>query len=195
MQRSRSRGVGAVIDDEEQLITRARGGDTQAFGDLLRANDAKMRGVAYRLLGDQNAMDDVLQDAYLKAFRSIRRYEPDRSGARFSTWLYHIVHSCCMDHHRRVARRPVSARRALEEADRRATDPSATAAVRGELRQALLSLSPDHAAVVALVDGEGYSYDEVGETLGLQPGTVASRLSRARSQLRIELSGQEGGKR
>ena len=183
--------------DESELVALAQAGDAVAFGSLLRESDAKMRGLAYRLVGDQTTMDDVLQDAYFKAFRSIRQFQPERSGARFSTWLYRIVHSACMDHHRRTARRPQVAlvtadSQPLELADLvRGIDPAVTVTHRVSMRDALAQLPPEQAAVVVLADGEGYSYDEIADTLGINPGTVASRLSRARAALRDHLNEAE----
>jgi len=159
--------------NEVRLVRAAKDGDGAAFAELLRANDSRMRGLAYRLLGSGDVMDDVLQDAYLKAFRSIATYDP--TIGRFSSWLYRVVHSCAMDHHRRAARRPQIAM---------------------ELTPAFTTseeLPAEQAAVVALVDGEGLSYDEVADTLGISPGTVGSRLSRAHSALRHRLTSTTEG--
>lgn len=177
----------AAVDDEAFLVARAKGGDPDAFSRLLQLSDAKMRGLAYRLVGDQATMDDVLQDAYLKAFRSLHQFESTPSGARFSTWLYRIVHTTCIDHFRRVGRRPQAALALVETIADTLPDPSITVTRRAEIRSALSTLPADQAAVVALIDGEGYSYDDVADTLGINPGTVASRLSRGRAAMRQEL--------
>jgi len=161
-------------------------GDTKAFGELVRVNDVKMRGLAFRLVGDRSAMDDVLQDAYLKAFRSLHTYES--TGARFSSWLYRVVHSCAMDHHRRSGRWPVSSVEVNAEVAASGADPSAVIVQRSSIREALLKLPDNQAAVVALIDGEGLSYGEVADILGINTGTVGSRLSRAHSALRRQLN-------
>jgi len=177
--------------NEVRLVRAAKDGDGAAFAELLRANDSRMRGLAYRLLGSGDVMDDVLQDAYLKAFRSIATYDP--TIGRFSSWLYRVVHSCAMDHHRRAARRPQIAMELTPAFTTSEDDPSTTVARRAELRSALFELPAEQAAVVALVDGEGLSYDEVADTLGISPGTVGSRLSRAHSALRHRLTSTTEG--
>jgi len=174
-----------------RLVQAAKAGDGVAFGELLRAHDARMRGLAYRLLGDGHSLDDVLQDAYLKAFRSLRTYDPE--VGRFSSWMYRVVHSCAMDHHRRTARRPQVAKEVDATFAATGADPSTTIARRAALRSALFELPAEQAAVVALVDGEGLTYDEVAETLDISPGTVGSRLSRAHSALRKRLTSTTEG--
>jgi RNA polymerase sigma-70 factor, ECF subfamily len=95
--------VDAPADD---LLARARQGDGGAFTELVRVHDARLRGLAYRLLGSRDAMDDVLQEAYVKAFRSLPRF---RGDAEVGTWLHRIVANCCTDELRRAKRRPAPA--------------------------------------------------------------------------------------
>jgi len=182
---------GPPSTDEARLVQAAKAGDGAAFAELLRAHDSRMRGLAYRLLGSGDAMDDVLQDAYLKAFRSLHTHDP--AIGRFSPWMYRIVHSCAMDHHRRVARRPQIAMEITPAFASVDVDPSTIVARRTALRSALFELPAEQAAVVALVDGEGLSYDEVAETLDISPGTVGSRLNRARAALRQRLTSTTEG--
>lgn len=179
-------GESGSVARETEWVLAAKAGDTKAFGELVRVNDLKMRGLAFRLVGDRSIMDDVLQDAYLKAFRSLHTYEP--SGARFSSWLYRVVHSCAMDHHRRVGRRPVTSIEVTNEVPAGTADPSTIVTQRSSIRDALLDLPDNQAAVVALVDGEGLSYEEAAEILDINPGTVGSRLSRAHAALRRQLN-------
>ena len=122
-------------------------------------------------------MDDILQDAYLKAWRGLAGF---RGDAAFSSWLYRIVYTTAVDHLKAVARRrivPYS-----EAASLSVDDASEQIADSFMLAQALAALPADQLAVVALVDGQGEGYDEVAELLGISPGTVGSRLSRARAQ-------------
>lgn len=137
-------------------------------------------------------MDDVLQEAYLKAYQSLPRF---RGGASFATWLNRIVANTCIDHCRKRSRRPVVPLEAMsmtvadEEpgADQRLAERSA-------LNQALAGLPADQRMAVLLVDGEGLTYDQAADVLGTRPGTIASRLSRGRSTLRAALGAdrQEG---
>lgn len=133
-------------------------------------------------------MDDALQDAYLRAFRAIGRF---RRESEFSTWLYRIVTSTCIDHGRRRGRR---------REDELADDVSPHVPVvdrvgdgvvrRADLAAALAELTDDHRATLLLVDGEGLSYEEASFVLGVAAGTVASRLARARAIMR-DLLGEE----
>jgi len=181
--------------DERSLVERAQRGDTDAFATLLRSQDDKMRAFAYRLTGDRVAMDDVLQDAYLKAFRSLASYQQGTGAegkGKFGSWLFSVVHSCAMDHHRRAARQPNVSLDAMSEhaapVAHPAGDHASTIVDRERISAALASLPSDQAAAVALVDGDGYSYDQVAELLGINPGTVASRLSRGRAAMRQHLN-------
>ena len=166
---------------DERLLESARGGDHAAFTTLLRRHDDQMRALAWSVLRDRSAMDDVLQDAYLKAYRNLDRF---RGDSRFSTWLHRIVYRTCLDHLRR--RREVVG---LVDDD----DPPGPAGPQGDvderlaLQQALETLDPETAAALVLVDRDGHSYEEAGVVLGIPAGTVASRLHRGRRALRAGL--------
>jgi RNA polymerase sigma-70 factor, ECF subfamily len=165
--------------DEATLLQEARAGDSQAFGELIREFDRGFRALAYRLLGDRELMEDVLQDAYVKAFRALPRF---RGDAAARTWLYRIVYNACLDQLKR-RRRPERRAPPLTAAP----DPDELIATRAALEAALAALSPVERAVVLLVDAEGLPYDDAAAILGVPPGTIASRLSRARAALRRSL--------
>ena len=174
------------MHDDAALVNEAMAGDARSFGALLRRHDDNMRGVVYRVVGSQSAMDDVLQDAYLKAWRSVADF---RGDSAFSTWLYTIVHRTAIDHLRAQKRMvPVDPGRMGDasmtaEAVVQPVDVASNLA----LRQALAELSPEQLAVVSLIDGEGYTYHRVATMLGISAGTIASRLHRARAALRAAL--------
>ena len=176
----------AVVDPpqrgERRLIKRAKAGDVAAFEDLLAANGAAMRRLAYSMLGSEAAMDDVLQTAYVRAFRAL----PDFDGrSQFGTWLHRIVANAAVDELRRIARRGEVDLDALEgRAAASGPDPAHASDTRLDLANALAGLPADLRIIVLMVDAEGYSYDEVAEVVGIPPGTVASRLNRARAKLR-----------
>ncbi len=168
------------------VVERARAGDHLAFADIVRAHDHRLRGLAYRLLGDQDRMDDVLQEAYVRAFRALPRFKGD---AALGTWLYRIVYNASIDE---LRRRPTGGpgtplpyddeRLAAEPST--APDPGQVAMQRRDLADALAGLPPDQRAVVMLVDAYGFDYGEAAEVLGVRSGTIASRLNRARGALR-----------
>ncbi len=169
------------------LVLRAQSGDRHAFGSLIRQHDLSMRRLAYGILGDRTRMDDALQEAYLRAYRGLPSFH---GHSTFGTWLYRIVYRACIDELRR--RRPVvGLDEAAELADRRA-GPDSQATARRDIDVALAQLPSDMRAAVWLIDGEGLSYDAAAEVLGVPAGTVASRVSRARAQLRKSLEAGEG---
>lgn len=176
----------SVVTRPGTSLDRARRGDVAAFESLVREHDDHMRAVAFRMLGRQDAMDDALQDAYLRAFRAIDGF---RGEAKFSTWLHRIVTTTCIDHLRRRDRRREVA---LPDDDDRGwapstADPAAAATRRTDVGRALDALPADQRVTLLLVDGEGYPYDDVAEMLGVAPGTISSRITRARATMRTLL--------
>jgi RNA polymerase sigma-70 factor (ECF subfamily) len=166
--------VQAVVTEQ---IRPADQPDTEEFLALVREYDLRHRRLAYRLLGDRDRMDDVLQEAYARAFRALPRFR-GRSG--LATWLYRIVYNTCIDELRRSgARKEISLEEWRERGGRRDDVEQ-----RLDLEAALASLSPELRAVVLLVDADELSYEEAAEVLGIPAGTVASRLSRARDTLK-----------
>lgn len=170
------------------VLDRARAGDLDAFEELVARHDLGLRRLAYRLLGDRGRMDDVLQEAYLKAFRGL----PSFGGrSQLRTWLYRIVYNACLDELRRGSRANVVPLEAVSEPE--APDHVDATAGRLDLAAALAALPSDQRAVVLLVDAEGMSYDHAGRVLGIPPGTVGSRLNRAHAALRTALGEETKG--
>ncbi|MFU8890542.1 MAG: RNA polymerase sigma factor [Anaerosomatales bacterium] len=157
-----------------------------AFSALIREHDRSLRVLAYRMLGDRDEMDDVLQDAYLKAYRAFREF---RGDAAAGTWLYRITYNACIDRLRR--RRPDMgyldelSEAGFEPASRE--DVAVTAQLRTDLQGALAILPEEQRAAVLLVDALGWDYAEAAEVLGIARGTLGSRLHRARAVLRHAL--------
>ena len=179
--RNLSRG-GEVASD---VLARAKAGDRQAFTEVVRHYDHRLRALAYRLLGDRAAMDDALQEAYVKAFRALPGFRED---AGLGTWLYRITYRACIDLQRRENRQQGDPAWAPPTATGPSADPAATATSRTDVQRALATLPVDQRAAVLLVDAEGLDYDTAAAVLGVAPGTIASRLSRARSALRAALA-------
>ena len=154
---------------------------------LVRQHDRRLRGLAYRLLGgDRDRMDDAMQEAYLRAYRSLGtlREALDPGG-----WLYQITYNTCMDELRRSGRRPVSVDTDSPVWDRPSTasQPDSAVATADLARWALAYLPDDQRATVVLVDGEDLDQETAAQLLGIAPGTVASRLSRARHAIRAQI--------
>jgi RNA polymerase sigma-70 factor (ECF subfamily) len=185
-------------DVAPDVLQRAKAGDRQAFTEVVRHYDHRLRALAYRLLGDRASMDDALQEAYVKAFRALPGFRED---AGLGTWLYQITYRACVDLQRREGRHrsgpvvlagdtePAATGAAAEPAATgAAADPAATASNRADLTRALAALPVDQRAAVLLVDADGLDYDAAATVLGVAPGTIASRLSRARATLRAALA-------
>jgi RNA polymerase sigma-70 factor (ECF subfamily) len=170
-------------------VARARAGDPEAFAALIEAHDRPLRALAFRLLGDRDCMDDVLQDAYVKAFRALPRF---RGEATVATWLYRVVYNACLDELRR-SRAERTRGPEVENLPTSESDPSELAGTRGALADALAALPPDWRAAVLLVDAQGFDYRAAAKVLGVRVGTLASRLSRARAALRHALTTETEG--
>lgn len=171
------------MEPESLHLKRACEGDPAAFTALVRLYDPQLRAYAFRLLRDAALMDDALQNAYLSAFRAIRRF---RGDASFKNWMYRIVHNACID----LIRKRRNDAELFESAA--LTDDVATAgAARLDLVAAFDRMSVEHRAVLTLIDVEGLDYGEAADILAIPVGTVRSRLSRARTAMRDALGGDE----
>lgn len=162
-----------------EMVARAQCGDSDAFERIVREFDRSLRAFSHRLLGPRWT-EDVLQEAYLRAFRALSQYKAERGT--FRSWLYRIVYRCCLDEQRRRRRQPLVWASGLEELPSPHTFESAVAA-RDGLWDALGRLSAEERACVILVDGLGFDYESAATILDLPRGTVASRLNRARPLL------------
>jgi RNA polymerase sigma-70 factor (ECF subfamily) len=168
------------------LALAARDGDREAFMQLVRVHQARVRALAYGLLGDRTLAEDVAQEVFLRAWRGLRGF---RGDAGFSTWLYTIARRTASEYARRPALPtvPLDQVAPLVLVDRRGGDP----VLRGDLERALQALDPDQREAFLLVGVLGLSYQEAGGMAGCPPGTVASRVFRARARLAAALRSAE----
>lgn len=175
--------------DEQQLIRQAKNGDQAAFETLVERYQKPVYHQALRLLSSPEDAADVTQEVFFKAWRSLPSFRGD-SG--FSTWLYRLTDNAAIDLLRREKKRRGDA--SLDDGgqgfDSLLADPAPTphqAAEREELRRAvaggLAALSQEHRRVLVLREICGLSYQEIGRQLGLNAGTVKSRIARARLAL------------
>jgi RNA polymerase sigma-70 factor, ECF subfamily len=170
------------------LVARARAGDLAAFNALVDQHQGQVYGVCLRMLGQPAAAEDAAQETFISAWRSIGRLR----GDRFAPWLLRIAANVCTDELRRRKRRPgVSLEDELDAGGFQPADPDPSpeaATLSNELRRtidgALAQLGEEQRLAVILSDIEGLDYQEIAEVMGTSLGTVKSRLSRARAQLR-----------
>lgn len=181
----------AQRDEQRDLIERAQAGDSVAFERLIASELPRVRRFARAACPRAHEADDLAQEALLKAFLALKSY---RGDARFSTWLFRIVRNCMIDHVRsadyRRRLRQVDIANDIELTLPEDEGPDAVMS-RGQLREtlwvALQSLPVEYRTAVVLFDVEGLSQDEVAEIEQVPTGTIKSRLSRGRRQLRSAL--------
>jgi RNA polymerase sigma-70 factor (ECF subfamily) len=133
---SSKKSVKIVRGEAPALLEQARRGDPRAFVELIRGFDHGFRRLAYRLLGDRHELDDVLQEAYAKAFAALPHFHGDST---LRTWLYRIVYNTCLDQLKRRRPEPMQLGPEVEEA---APDPADLVATRSVLAEAHPGRSP-----------------------------------------------------
>ena len=175
-----------AVTDDEQLVRAAQAGDHAAFEELVRRHADRLRAVVRRLVDSAHDADEVTQEAFLRAWRAIDRFE---GGATFSTWLYRIAVN---EAHRRRERHPSPKRetsldeQAIEPRESR-PGPAGEAehnALRTALERAIAELHPDLRAPLVLRDIEGLSTAEAAAVMQLGEAAFKSRLHRARLTVR-----------
>jgi RNA polymerase sigma-70 factor (ECF subfamily) len=181
------RASSSIGSPDGELVDRILAGDRDAFSVVLHRHDDKLRGLAFKLLGgDRHRMDDALQDAYVRAYKALPRFRRD---ADLGSWLYRITYNACIDELRRTKRRPepVDVGDSAWEPPSAAPGPERAVTAADAVVRALATLPDDQRITVVLVDGEGFDNVTAARILGIAPGTVASRLSRARAAMRRSL--------
>jgi RNA polymerase sigma-70 factor (ECF subfamily) len=174
--------------DEAFLLARARGGDLAAFEEIVRRYQRRVYGVALRIVRSHAAADDVAQEAFVRAWRSLDRFE---IGRPFGPWVCRIAANLAVNHVRSPLAREDPLPEDRETAAAPASDPLGSlldAEAQEVLDRALGSLPAEQRAVFVLRTVEEMSYREIAEALGLSPGTVMSRLFRARERLARSLA-------
>lgn len=166
------------------LVERARGGEGEAFGELVRLFEAQALSVALRVLGHPEDARDVVQEGFLRAFRYLRSYRLDRP---FRAWLLRIVLHEALDTRRHASRRYSGETTVSPGPDTEAPGQERdllAAETRRTLEGLLQELSPRERAAFVLRDVEGWPTSEVAEALGCRQVTVRRHLSLARRRLR-----------
>jgi len=182
---------------DAEVIDRARKGDHDAFRVLVERYQERAYRLARRVVGDEEVARDVVQDGFLKVYRSLDRFEGRSS---FYTWLYRVVMNLCLDAKRRDRRdRHVEweegsplvvdpgAADAASDVYRELSNPAGSlerAELRGFVSEAIEQLPDDARQTLLLREVEGLSYSEIAECLGVPKGTVMSRLHHARRRVR-----------
>ena len=176
--------------NEQHLLEQAQRGDQAAFGELVQLYEKKVYALTLRMCKNPDDAAEAAQEAFLAAWQGLKFF---RGESSFSTWLYRLASNASVDLLRREQRHRGAAGPSLNDEETYADVPSdapdpQTLAERGELRQqieaGLRAMTPEHREVLILREMHQLSYDEIARVLSLDTGTVKSRISRARKQLR-----------
>ena len=176
--------------NEKRLIELAKNGDEASFEQLLQKYEKLVYTIAYRSTGNEHDAFDISQEVFIKIYKNLPQFKEQSS---LSTWIFRITMNACVDFARKKKRTPVSIsidddeNIFLNDIADNSSEPLAcieSMELADGIQQAILSLSDDHRKIVILRDITGLSYAEIGEILDMPEGTVKSRLSRARENLR-----------
>ena len=178
--------------EEKELIRLSREGSEEAFGELVKKYRIKVFNLAYSLTRDRDVADDLAQEAFIKAYYALPRFQ-SRSG--FGTWLYRIAINHVRDYLRKKSRmiqisiENIKESSILQEDKTMKEEKESTEEQRKQLvHQSIRSLPVKHQAILSLRDIQGFSYEEISKILKISPGTVDSRIHRARKMLRKKLA-------
>ncbi len=182
--------VGSKTDWAEELVTRSRQGDRDAFGDLVRTYQDRLFNSILRVVASRTDAEDLVQEAFVQAYLNLAAF---RGNCSFYTWLYRIALNLAYSNARRRQVRK-ALERTREVSDDIPADSTASPSERMEraeeserIRRALAALSNEHRVLLVLRGVEGFDYQTIAEVMHLNPGTVRSRLHRARASFREHL--------
>ena len=184
-----SPGPSATPPSDEELVERARSGDPEAFRELVRCFTPRVYAMARNLVNNPGDAEDVTQEVFFKVHAKLHGFRED---AAFSTWLYRVTLNAAADYrkrrrHEKVVSIDEAAWLPLVAPGDGPGDGLGRADLRAEVRRAMARLPEKFRSILVLRELEELSYQDIGDILGLNKGTVESRLFRARARLRQEL--------
>jgi RNA polymerase sigma-70 factor, ECF subfamily len=177
-------GAAETSEIDAAVVRAAARGDHKAFARIVTQYEPRVRALAFHLLGDTERTHDVVQDAFLDAYRGLPSF---RGDAAFGTWLHRVTYNAAL----RRLRRPVVAEVPIVDHETGREDAAAGGddelELHDALRTALAALPPEQRLTLLLIDRDGYDYREVAGITDVAPGTVCSRLHRARAAVKDAL--------
>jgi len=180
-------------ENEKILIDRCKQGEISAFEELITGYEKRVFNIVYRIIGNYDEAQDISQEIFLKVFKSIKSFKEKSS---FYTWLYSIAVNECRDLIRKKKKVVIYSidvpietnndeitREIIDDCES-IEDKIERKELRGCIEAALKTVSYDHQVMIILRDVQGMSYEEIGQILKCPPGTVKSRINRARNALK-----------
>ncbi len=182
------------MSEETQLIDRALRGDRSAFTSLVEANQDRLFASMLQITGSPDEAEEVVQEAFIRAFTKLDTFQ---RNSQFFTWLYRIAFNSALTRRRRKRAR-VSLDQWRENNGLEVTyqgdavdEPMLQRERVAMVREALAALTEDHRSILVLREMDENSYEDIAEILEISIGTVRSRLSRARNQLKTVLEAMQ----
>ncbi|CAN5250149.1 sigma-70 family RNA polymerase sigma factor [soil metagenome] len=182
---------------EQKLVDRLIARDERAFSELVRAYDRRVFALVFRMLGNRAEAEDLAQEVFIQVFKAIGNF---RGDSKLSTWIYRIAINLCKNRAKYLRVRHSGEQDELEEVAERVPLGDARNANVGQIerpdemvagkqvelivQRAIAQVEESFRECLVLRDVEELSYEEIGEITGLPPGTVKSRIFRARAQLK-----------
>ena len=178
-------------EQEAMIVRKVLQGDVNAFEKLVTEYEKAVYAIAQRMTGNPEDAADMTQETFIKAYNSLSSF---RGDSKFSVWLYRIANNVCLDFLRSKSRRPTVSLSAEdddgEETQLDIADESQSPELllergltRDAVRRGLDTLPPDYKQILLLREIQGLSYEEIAAALGIESGTVKSRIFRARKRL------------
>jgi len=187
--------------DEKDLVRQSKAGDEEAFGALVNAYKTKVFNMAYSLTRNREVADDLAQEVFIKAYFALPQF---KEKSRFGTWLYRIAMNHSKDYLRKrgplkqVPFEETMGDPAAQEEEMMQKEREMDQKRKSQVIHDVLGKLPDkYRTILSLRDIQGLSYEDISRILSISPGTVDSRLHRARKMLRTKVrlySEQEGGR-
>jgi RNA polymerase sigma-70 factor (ECF subfamily) len=180
-----------TVMDEKDLVRQSKEGDEEAFGVLVKKYKTKMYHLAYSLTQDAQVADDLAQEVFIKAYFALDKF---RGKSEFGTWIYRIAVNHCRDFLRKKNRMTqiplenIIGKISAQEDEILPEEKEQEEAQRRKVVHAAIQTLPDkYRVILSLRDIQDFSYNEIAKILVISPGTVDSRLHRARKMLRKKL--------
>ena len=170
--------------DDQALALRAQAGDMGAFEQLYRRYVGRVHAVCLRLAGNRSTAEECTQDAFVKAWESLKSFRGDSS---FGTWVHRIAVNTVLERHRTQLRQAAWVTVKDDEILEAVPAPAAEPGHGIDLEQCIAELPPAARTVFVLFDVEGHSHEEIAQLTGLAVGTSKAHLHRARQLLRARL--------